>query len=217
MNIHRTSGRSVTQSVTELRRLKREADALAIVKSMRPVESEPELPTPAIVPYVPRRPDPTYTFWGHPNDQPLPQSIVYFMYSGGRIKIGFSTGLRGRHNGLKKAGPFPPVVLLIMEGGEEVERPLHQRFAEDRLHGEWFNLSPKLRNFLRGRLCDRGLASFEDAELAFRDYCAAAVASYKEPPKRKPRPVCEHGLILHHPCPDCERDRDLKILEGLKR
>jgi hypothetical protein len=192
-------------------RERREAKALAVVKAIR---REPEVPV--IVPYIPPTPDPTYTFWGQPNDTPLPDCIVYFMYSAGRIKIGLSTGLRGRHNGLKKAGPFPPVVLLIVAGGREVEQEFHDKFSEDRLHGEWFTLSHRLRNFLRLRLCDVGLASMDQAEAEFRAYCLAVVESYKPAPKRKPPKHCAHGKRLHHPCAICDRDRDLKILAELK-
>lgn len=211
-NIPGTSGGSITVVLPDSPRARREAKALAVVKKMRPAEVEP----PPFVPYVPPKPDQTYTLWGLPNDTFLKVSSIYFMYSAGRIKIGFSAGLRSRHNGLKKAGPYPPVVLLVIPGTEKDERKLHARFKEDRLHGEWFALSPKIRSFLRTRLCDRGLASFERAEAEFRDCCAAFLEHYRPPPKRQPRQLCTHGLILHHPCKDCARDRDLAILENLK-
>lgn len=210
-NIGRTFGDSVTQVLPKTVRQRREEKALAIIKAI-PAREEPE---PELEPYVPPKPDPTYTFWGYPNDTPLPNSIVYFMYSANRIKIGFSTGLRGRHNGLKKAGAFPPVVLMIRAGGEKLEREYHKRFAEDRLHGEWFSLSPKLRSFLRLWLCDTGLASLEAAEAEFHSYCFSIVENYRPPPKRKESVLCQHGKRPHHHCVACERKRDLKTLEGL--
>ena len=72
---------------------------------------------------------------------------------------------------LKDASPLPPVVLLVVKGGEPMERKLHARFAADRLHGEWFILSKKMRNFLRARLCPVGRASLKAAETVFHAYC----------------------------------------------
>jgi hypothetical protein len=102
-----------------------------------------------------------------------------------------------------------------MHGTVGDEQDLHVRFHADRLHGEWFALSDDLRAHLRPRLCDIGRASLERAEAEFRDYCEAFLASYKAPPRHKPRPTCEHGMPLSGICAPCERERDLKILEGL--
>lgn len=125
----------------------------------------------------PRKPAPIYTFWRKPNDTFPMGSIVYFMYSGGRVKIGYSAGLVSRHTTLKTAGPFPPVVVLIVGGTPDTEKQFHGRFAADRLHGEWFSLSKGMRNFFRARLCPVGRASLKAAEAEFRAYCLAQVQS----------------------------------------
>lgn len=128
-------------------------------------------PAGEVVEYDPPRPEPTYTFWRRPNDTFPLGPIVYFMYSAGRIKIGFSDGLRSRVETLKGANPFPPVVLLVVSGGLDVERQFHARFAEDRTTGEWFRLSPTLRAFFRARLCPVGRASLKKCEADFKAYC----------------------------------------------
>lgn len=203
---------NVPKNGAEARRLRREAKAVAVIKT---IGAKP--PTVAdFIPYLPPRPDPTYTFWKLPNDT-MPNSIVYFMYSAGRIKIGFSGGLRGRHQQLRTTGAFPPVVLLIIKGTERTEKEYHARFPDDRLHGEWFTLSKRLRTFLMSRLCDVGRASLERAEAEFRDYCGSFLDAYRPAPaKRKPREICQHGKPLHQRCYPCERERDLKTLEQLK-
>jgi hypothetical protein len=120
---------------------------------------------------VPVRPTPTYTYWKHPNDTFPLGNIVYFVYSAGRIKIGHSDGLRKRIKILSASCPLPSIVLLVIKGGQPMEQKFHDRFAEDRLHAEWFKLSKKMRGFLRARLCPVGRASLKDAEAHFWAYC----------------------------------------------
>lgn len=211
-NIHKTNEGSVTGVLPKTAREMRAEKALAIVKAIMPPPPEP----PKAVPFVPPIPDQTYTYWEKPNDTLIRGSIVYFMYGAGRVKIGFSTGLVNRHRAMKLAHPFPPVVLLVIDGGEKLEREFHKRFAADRLHGEWFALSVALRRFLMSRLCGRGRASLEAAEAQFRDYCESFVEGYKPPAKRKPEDLCSHGKPKHHRCQPCERDRDLAILATLQ-
>jgi hypothetical protein len=213
-NESETGRDSVTTALPESRRARREAKAIAIIKNIPP--------KPVIVPppirYVPIKPDATFTYRGHPNAAPIAGSVIYFMYSAGRVKIGISTGLRNRHLGLRGAGPFPPIVLMIVPGTEKEEKEYHRKFAADRMHGEWFALSAKLRGFLRGNLCDTGRASLEAADAQFMEYCAGFVAAYRPPPKRKERSAdayCEHGKLKHLACTPCAVEIDLKILEKL--
>lgn len=153
----------------------------------------------------PVRPPITYTFLNFPNDTYPTSDCVYFMYSAGRIKIGFSNGVDQRQLALAGAGPFPPVVVLIMRGSIKDERAMHQKFASARLHGEWFALDKKLRSYLSSRLCDVGRASLDKAEAEFRDFCKGFLDGYKAP-KRKPRPSCDHGKPYGNHCYICERN-----------
>lgn len=141
--------------------------------------------------------------------------FVYFMYSGGRIKIGYSRGTEGRLKTLKTSGPFPPVIILVMHGTMGDEADLHVRFHDSRLHGEWFVLSKDMRTYLRARLCDQGRAALELAEAEFMAYCEAFLNDWKPLRRHKQRPTCEHGMPLGTICPPCERKRDLKIVEQI--
>lgn len=204
----------------------REAKALAIVKAIKPKWVNPppvhtKFEPREFVPFPPPKPDPTFTLLGFPDGTELPAgSIVYFMYSAGRIKIGFSGTIRSRHRGLQNAGPFPPVVLLAIKGTESVEKKFHKQFAKERLHGEWFAISKEMRTYLRQRLCDVGRASFERVETEFLNYCEGFVTGYKplagklKPPK--PKPTCQHGVLMYKECYPCARERDLKIVERIK-
>jgi hypothetical protein len=134
------------------------------------------------------------------------------MYSGGRIKIGYSRGAEGRLKTLKTSGPFKPVILLVLNGNMGDEADLHVRFQADRLHGEWFTLSKDMRSYLRARLCDVGRATLQAAEAEFGAFCEAHLAAWKPVHHYKPRPVCDHGMPLGCICPPCERARDLDIV-----
>lgn len=70
---------------------------------------------------------------------------VYFAYAAGRIKIGLTEDPYLRGNSLSNGGPVPVTLLGIVMGGRITEFKYHHRFAKARLHGEWFRLTPELR------------------------------------------------------------------------
>lgn len=61
-----------------------------------------------------------------------------------RVKIGFSEEPRGRFIKMRTDSPLDLVLERICEGDMADERALHSRFADDRLNGEWFTLSPAI-------------------------------------------------------------------------
>lgn len=68
--------------------------------------------------------------------------LVYFVAPryGGLIKIGFTAGdLEERLGGLQCGSPVPLVVRAWRFGDQSLEKELHDRFAPDRRHGEWFS------------------------------------------------------------------------------
>jgi hypothetical protein len=142
--------------------------------------------------------------------------FVYFAYSAGRIKIGYSRGVEGRCRQLATSGPFPPVLILIVHGTVGLEQDFHVRFHEDRIHGEWFKLSPSVRSFLQGHLCDIGRSSLDAAEKDYLRACETFIANYKPPPKRSIRKHCEHGMPIGGVCAPCERERDLAVLSRIR-
>lgn len=76
-----------------------------------------------------------------------PGGQVYFIRAvdSGRIKIGFSFAPQDRFAAFQTASPEPLELLGTIAQGEEVnEASLHQRFADARLHGEWFESTPAL-------------------------------------------------------------------------
>ena len=75
---------------------------------------------------------------------------VYFLQCEYRVKIGFARNVERRIADIACMCPFP-VELLATEAGEIWhEQALHQRFAKSRVHGEWFNLSDEIRDYIAG-------------------------------------------------------------------
>lgn len=73
--------------------------------------------------------------------------LIYFIKPvgmDGPIKIGCSYAPKRRIEDLSVWSPFPLEILATADGGYDVERKLHQRFAYAHSHREWFNPVPEL-------------------------------------------------------------------------
>lgn len=79
-----------------------------------------------------------------------PKQLVYFLEAVGvnRLKIGWSTKLKKRISELQVASPVKLVHLHSERGGLKREKQLHERFAADWCHGEWFVFSDTIRNYI---------------------------------------------------------------------
>lgn len=92
------------------------------------------------------------------------QMCTYFVQAkgGGPIKIGRTTQFSYRMNKLRLGCPFPLRVLGILLGDHEAM--LHQRFADDRLHGEWFKVSWELAVFMETAFGEIPHPAFSEVE-----------------------------------------------------
>lgn len=73
------------------------------------------------------------------------EAFVYFIQSAtGDIKIGMARDVAVRMKTLQTAHPVKLTLLVSCDGGATVEREYHQRFAEHRRHGEWFDPHPDI-------------------------------------------------------------------------
>lgn len=80
----------------------------------------------------------------------VPESVVYFITDGRRVKIGVTRDLPGRLRKLQTGNPLTLTVVKTVIGDQNEEYDLHQRFAAYRLNGEWFRREGTLANYLAG-------------------------------------------------------------------
>ncbi|WP_246801525.1 hypothetical protein [Bradyrhizobium genosp. L] len=90
------------------------------------------------------------------------------------------------------------------------------RFAEDRVHREWFVLSDHLRRYIVARLSPDGIAAFRQAE---NDFIATFLPVEDKPRRKWKRPLkrCHHGNPLMRSCSKCTKEADLKVYEALRQ
>lgn len=86
-------------------------------------------------------------------------SYVYFAQQGlgGAIKIGYSTRPASRLGQLRTSSSQPIRLLCLISGSLSDERELHERFASDRLSGEWFRPSAELIELAEALMAARGV------------------------------------------------------------
>lgn len=70
-------------------------------------------------------------------------AYLYVIQAGEFVKIGISRNVQARLAELQTGNPLPLAILDAFEfaDAEQVERALHQRFANARVQGEWFRLT----------------------------------------------------------------------------
>jgi hypothetical protein len=71
--------------------------------------------------------------------------FVYFVATRGMVKIGFSSAVITRLAQLTAQNPTRLRFLAAAPGSKDVERRLHEAFAADRIKGEWFRPSLRLK------------------------------------------------------------------------
>jgi len=74
-----------------------------------------------------------------------PADNVYFIQANtGQIKIGIARDVKCRLARLRTMSPVSLSLLAQTDGGQPQEATYHARFAEHRLHGEWFSPHPDI-------------------------------------------------------------------------
>ncbi len=81
------------------------------------------------------------------------KSMIYFISGGGLIKIGVTTNLPNRVVELQIGSPVLLTVLATIPGDAATEHKLHTKFSKHRNHGEWFNASPEIYQYIKENTC----------------------------------------------------------------
>jgi hypothetical protein len=88
-----------------------------------------------------------------PERKPTPHGTVYYVRSGGFIKIGWTSSLQGR----MKAYPPDSVLLATEPGTRADETRRHRQFAAHRTHGrEWYAMTADLMRHIDRVKTDHG-------------------------------------------------------------
>jgi hypothetical protein len=82
--------------------------------------------------------------------------VVYFLRNGNRVKIGWTTNLRGRVSSLSLSLSLPmSAVLATVPGGPAEETGMHGRFASAHIEHEWFEFTPDIEAFVGTLVTER--------------------------------------------------------------
>jgi hypothetical protein len=86
-----------------------------------------------------------FIFLGH--WQRVGPDRVYFLecMELGLVKIGYSSQLHIRIKELSALSPLTLRLIAAVPGGKAVEAAFHKAFSAERMHGEWFKFSDRIR------------------------------------------------------------------------
>jgi len=84
------------------------------------------------------------------------KSYVYFISYGKRVKIGTCANVKTRLAALQIGIPGKARVRYVTPGDYRLERKLHERFAIDRVSGEWFQFSRAIQEWISSDSLRRG-------------------------------------------------------------
>jgi hypothetical protein len=90
-------------------------------------------------------------FWISGQTPPIDNNaVIYFILAEeiSRIKIGFSLRVRDRFRELELQNAATLKLAAVVSGTQRAEALLHARFAEFRLHGEWFRYEGALKEYV---------------------------------------------------------------------
>lgn len=76
-----------------------------------------------------------------------PTNMIYFITDGNNVKIGVSRDISKRMKTLQAYSANRLSLIASCFGGFDLESSLHKKFSHLRIKGEWFFLTPELKDF----------------------------------------------------------------------
>jgi hypothetical protein len=95
---------------------------------------------------------------------------VYFMYCAGFIKIGTARSIIRRAAELQIGSPWKSQIVLLIPGGRLRESFLHFAFRDHHFSGEWFHLSPVIREAIRELAPSECIQWLAEEEESYREW-----------------------------------------------
>jgi len=74
---------------------------------------------------------------------------LYFFEAPGKIKIGISKNLKQRAADLRRQNGADLVLFAAVPGSWHLERHIHKKLSDHRLHGEWFADNEEVRGVIK--------------------------------------------------------------------
>lgn len=106
--------------------------------------------------------------------------MIYIMQAGDALKVGLTNAPERRLSQIQISHHARVILLHLFEGGREEEMALHQKYAADRIGGEWFRPVPEL---LSG---DVGLPALPIPEMKLRRGPSIETPRYQKWRARRP-------------------------------
>lgn len=85
-------------------------------------------------------------------NEPATPRYIYFIKSGGLIKIGSTKSINARVRQIRGMSPSKTELLGFLQSGEHSEASIHRKFQHCRVRNEWFTPSEEICEFI-SRLC----------------------------------------------------------------
>lgn len=78
--------------------------------------------------------------------------MIYFIYDGDYIKIGYTTNIKQRLKNIATANPRKLELVKIIDGDNQLEYIIQEYFSNYHLSGEWFRYEGELYNYINNSL-----------------------------------------------------------------
>lgn len=110
------------------------------------------------------------------NDPEAKKRNVYFLYCAGHMKIGITNKVERRMSELQIGSPWATQIVLLIPGGRATEGFLHFAFREERVGGEWFRMSPFIREAIHELAPEECAQWLAQEEASYRQWVADEAA-----------------------------------------
>jgi len=77
-----------------------------------------------------------------------PQTRIYFIQAGHRVKIGLTDKPEDRVRALMTGQPHDVRIIAMMDGGFAQEKALHKKFAKYHVRREWYKFSKEIKDYV---------------------------------------------------------------------